>query len=365
LIFYQFCLFYLYDSKKNIIFANVIELDKHLELLLLSNDCVIVPGLGGFVAHHIDACYDEEEELMLPPRRALGFNPQLAINDSLLVQSYIEAYDISYPEALRRIEGEVEELKQEIVQNECFEMNGIGTFSLNEEGHYEFEPCEAGLLTPSLYGLGCLNIPLLAETKVEGEETEKHKVNNVIEKVIAVAVAVVCFFLISSPVSNSYVIEAPQQSAVFNMSSENDTDMTMRVVASVDSTLSSHQDSVKKMSIPLDSTTVKSTTETNEVNSQPVLKQKPSHSYVIVLASEITRRNANAYVERLQQKGFDEARMSICNKMVRVVYGSYTTAEEAREALRSLRTTSSVFKEGWVHKQKEDTHYEESSMSQV
>ena len=108
-------------SKKNSTFANVIELGRHIEILLLSNDCVIVPDLGGFMAHHIEAHYDDEERVFLPPQRTLGFNPQLKLNDSLLAQSYIEAYDISYPEALRRIEEEVSELKQ----------------SLSNEGYYE------------------------------------------------------------------------------------------------------------------------------------------------------------------------------------------------------------------------------------
>ena len=45
------------------------------------------------MAHNISARYEEQEHLFLPPLRTLGFNPQLNINDSLLVQSYIEAYD--------------------------------------------------------------------------------------------------------------------------------------------------------------------------------------------------------------------------------------------------------------------------------
>ena len=75
----------------------MIEIDRHIEILLLSNDCVIVPGLGGFMTHHIQARYDADDQMFLPPLRTLGFNPQLTMNDSLLVQSYIEAYDISYP----------------------------------------------------------------------------------------------------------------------------------------------------------------------------------------------------------------------------------------------------------------------------
>ena len=85
-------------------FASVIKLDRHIEILLLENDCVIVPGLGGFVAHHVSARYDEQDGLFLPPYRTLGFNAQLRMNDSLLVQSYVDAYELSYPEALAQIE---------------------------------------------------------------------------------------------------------------------------------------------------------------------------------------------------------------------------------------------------------------------
>ena len=38
-------------------FCNMIELSKHIEVLLLENDCVIVPGLGGFIAHKRQAAY--------------------------------------------------------------------------------------------------------------------------------------------------------------------------------------------------------------------------------------------------------------------------------------------------------------------
>lgn len=33
-------------------FVLMIELAQHIEVLLLENDCVIVPGFGGFVAYY-------------------------------------------------------------------------------------------------------------------------------------------------------------------------------------------------------------------------------------------------------------------------------------------------------------------------
>ena len=93
------------------------------------------------------------------------------MNDSLLALSYVEAYDISYPEALNRIADEVTEMRQTLENSGKFELNDIGTIILNEDGNYTFEPCEAGILTPELYGLGGLNMLPLAQ--ISAEEVQK------------------------------------------------------------------------------------------------------------------------------------------------------------------------------------------------
>ena len=62
----------------------MIELAQHIETLLLENDCVIVPGFGGFVAHYSPATRVKEENIFLPPTRIIGFNPQLKLNDGVL-----------------------------------------------------------------------------------------------------------------------------------------------------------------------------------------------------------------------------------------------------------------------------------------
>ena len=146
-------------------FAVVIELQRHIEILLLDNDCVIVPDFGGFVAHQVASRYDQNDHMLLPPMRTLGFNPQLRINDSLLVQSYINELDISYPEALRRIESEVNEMKQVLNEEGFYTLEDIGTLHVNSDGNIEFEPCEAGILSPEYYGLNACHFPTLQEAR--------------------------------------------------------------------------------------------------------------------------------------------------------------------------------------------------------
>ena len=84
-------------KRKMYYFCNMIELSKHIEVLLLENDCVIVPGLGGFIAHKRQAAYSIQKGEFMPPLRTIGFNPQLIMNDGLLVQSYMQAFNTDFP----------------------------------------------------------------------------------------------------------------------------------------------------------------------------------------------------------------------------------------------------------------------------
>lgn len=45
----------------------MLTLAKHIETLLVKHNCVVIPGLGGFVTQHQDAYYNEEEGCFYPP----------------------------------------------------------------------------------------------------------------------------------------------------------------------------------------------------------------------------------------------------------------------------------------------------------
>lgn len=139
----------------------------------MSNDCVIVPGFGGFMAHHIEAYYDEENRLFYPPQRTLGFNQQLTMNDSLLAQSIVEECDMSYPEAINAIEEKVAEMKQVIESKSRLVFNGLGTISIGENGKYDFTPCKTGILTPTLFALDSFEIK--NQKRAQAKRRKRHE----------------------------------------------------------------------------------------------------------------------------------------------------------------------------------------------
>ena len=131
----------------------MIELARHIEILLLENDCVIIPDFGGFIAHYQPARYIKEENLYLPPVRTIGFNPQLTINDGLLVQSYMQAHHTDFPDATRMIEEEVAGLKETTIPKWMCRNAWHRVLHYNIHSTYEFHPNEDGALSPTLYGL--------------------------------------------------------------------------------------------------------------------------------------------------------------------------------------------------------------------
>ena len=136
----------------------MIELAQHIETLLLENDCVIVPGFGGFVAHYSPATRVKEENIFLPPTRTIGFNPQLKLNDGVLVQSYMSAYDTSFADASRIVEKEVNEFIGLLHEEGKAHLDNIGEIHYNIYGNYEFVPYDYKITTPSLYGLDSFEI---------------------------------------------------------------------------------------------------------------------------------------------------------------------------------------------------------------
>ena len=202
----------------------MIELSRHIEMLLLENDCVVVPDFGGFIAHYQPARYVEKEGIFLPPLRTVGFNPQLTMNDGMLTQSYMQAYHTDFPDAARKISIKVEEIQEKLYNEGKITLQGIGDLYYNIRGEYEFHPQDGGILSPSLYALDSLKMPLLAEmdmveevvpaVMVEEEPTytlpvqpkKEIRLNpRWLSNAVAVAVAAVLFFFLSVPVENTYV----------------------------------------------------------------------------------------------------------------------------------------------------------------
>ncbi len=94
--------------------------------LLYEQDKVTVPGLGGFVKVYQPAVVDHVQEQIFPPTEEVKFNPNLAMDDGLLVRKLVEKLHLTVEEAEQEVRDFVKELKEAADRREIIVLPGIG-----------------------------------------------------------------------------------------------------------------------------------------------------------------------------------------------------------------------------------------------
>ena len=371
----------------------MIELAKHIEVLLLENDCVIVPGLGGFIAHYRSCVYNEDTGEFCPPARTIGFNPQLVMNDGLLVQSYMQAYNTDFPDATRKIEKLVQKQKEDIYRYGHIYLNNVGTLYYNMNGVYEPEPEANGFFTPSLYGLQGFTFPKLSPENVPQEKplveyamprTVKTSTRRSSfhyrrwsKNIVAIAAAILLFFLFSIPVENTYLDDAEYASlgstGLFDAIKNHSMASSIITVSPSVQQQEKKQKTVKKQSVKNNINTLKPVAVKIEKVAapsakpaahvvkdvkQPVEKKTPvankvpqkattkADSYIIV-ASLATNSDAMQVVKQMQQKGYKEAQILESDGRFRVAINRYTNQTDAYKQIKELKKNAD-FASAWV-----------------
>ncbi len=379
----------------------MIELAQHIEALLLENDCVIVPGLGGFITHYNPASMIEKEKLFLPPIRVIGFNAQLKMNDGLLVQSYMAVYGTNFPDANRMVESQVKNLIATLHENGKADLPNIGELRYSIHSAYDFQPYDDKITTPYLYGLDTFE--MLQWSELEKSQSGKTALRSLtpvykeqrirlnpiyLSTAAAVVAAIVLSFFFSAPIQNTEVIEEnyarilpneifeklEKQSlaitpVVVNMpgNKQNEpnglneakaknkaiTPVTARGVKVVKTTTSTQKDNnhptgiSESQSYPEktnDSENKQNTKASAERNLSDIYSNKTFH---VIIASVGTERDAKAIAERLVAKGYKGARAIIGGGKMRVSIESFTTESKAYQALAKIRTNDD-YKNAWV-----------------
>ena len=116
------------------------NLFKHIEYLLLRNDCVIVPGFGAFIATNLPARIDYEKGEILPPVRQVMFNQAVSMEDGLLANSYVRKSGVSFDDARQIIAREVGILKSFLAEKRVIQVGNLGSLLLGQEDNVIFKP---------------------------------------------------------------------------------------------------------------------------------------------------------------------------------------------------------------------------------
>ena len=368
------------------------KLAQHIELLLRDNDCVILPGFGGFIAHDVPAYYVSEEGLYYPPSRSISFNAAIKMNDGLLAQSYMKSYQVDYARANYMIDVTIEQLTDTLDETGSVTLPHIGTITQDIHQSLQFIPDTAGVVSPAHFGLGSFIIKELSQLyrttdisrKSEAIITHTAKTINlhinkeVLHRVISTAAIFLLLLMIALPTGNyrptdiaslhlTEIIAAPQiqlpeatstattiDGIIKNTDAEQ-TDATSPIVkvnnsATVtkdENTIATEKNIYTESEIETDTSVVETPTPTTEVPQSIAVEIKPEKTYHIIVASLPNHRGADETLAQYINQCYTEASLVERDDRVRISLVQFINKDEANEYLKTLRQNDK-FQNAWL-----------------
>ena len=157
------------------------------------------------------------------------------------------------------------------------------------------------------------------------------------KSVLAVFIAIITFFAWSSPINNNNKIIQ-----MGNM----DNGIIHNLIKNSYNNITKENIQLKKESkADINSKNISNKSVQAPEELKPVKQDK---YFCIVLASRVTKKNADAFVTKLTTKGYEASTLIEDNKSIKVVYGKYKTRNDAYNALNDLRGNE-FFYDAWVY----------------
>lgn len=135
------------------------RLEVYISGLLYRYQCVTVPGFGAFLTESRSARIDETTNTFYPPQKTISFNFHLKNNDGLLANHLAKAKNLDYDAVVRHIENEVLRWKNSLQNGESISLKNIGRLYLNTENNLVFENTETTNYLTDAFGLSSLVSP--------------------------------------------------------------------------------------------------------------------------------------------------------------------------------------------------------------
>jgi len=358
---------------------------QHLENLLPEHDCVVVPGLGGFVQNEVQARIQPGARLFYPASKEIGFNHRLKFNDGLLAQSYQETNGLSFDEANAEIQKAVQEIQEKLNAGKFIRLGRTGSLFMIEK-QLIFRPDHHNHFYPEAYGLTPFTFPLLNKPVVPVEtvtvpsfETEtvvpKEKIraiaepktksskdefihirfnrNRVRQLVAGVAVFLV-LILISKPAGkptgnqeagmmHNY-LSAPSRSVPIALKNDSAPIATLSVK---NSTIT---DSETRKAVPTPGI------QKNTMSQAPATVSKAvAHTYYIIVSAFIKKTNAQRWINENEGETFlKDAGIVVGDGHARVFIKSCQDPDEASKFLSEFTSSHSEHASAWIYSSKND-----------
>lgn len=344
------------------------NLEKHISELLFEHDCVIVPDFGGFVCNYSSANIHSSKHQFHPPFKKISFNRNLKNNDGLLANQVAQSEKISYSDSNRVISEFVVRLNKELSADKCFDLKSIGTFYLGQENTLLFEQNDAVNYLPESLGLSAFYSPAIKREPLAKKIEQKFKDKIIVpskenkDKVVAkrrIPIARYIAVAASVLIIASLVLISIQTNFLKNTSFANLNPFAEKPLAlyrpnnpdefpditkdNVSNLLASNRnDTTRYLNIMINGNipiVVSLQDDKTAVAKTQTIKHKSSGHFHIIGGAFAIPENAEKFVAKLKKFGYDA--VIIDKKLDMVSYGSFSTREEAIEAITKIRAVQS------------------------
>ena len=109
------------------------DFGKYIRELLMIHDCVILPGLGGFIANYKPAEIHPGQGTIHPPSKQILFNRQLVHNDGLLFAHVSKQSGYGYRDVQAMAENYIKGIIRDVTKGTKFTIEDIGYFFQDRE----------------------------------------------------------------------------------------------------------------------------------------------------------------------------------------------------------------------------------------
>ncbi len=318
---------------------------KYISELLYRYECVILPGFGAFLTRRQPAEIQESTHSFFPPQKLISFNSQLKNNDGLLANYIASSENISYTDAVAKIQRYVLYLNEKMAQGQRLELENIGAFFTSVEDTLQFEPLQEVNYLTEAFGLHTFVSPTIKrEIKVK-REAYKEEVE-ALEEVTPLA------FTPEKRRERPYLQYAATAAIIlgiggfFGLKQISDNTISYnnqewkKANAEIENRI---QEATFEISNPLPAITLNLTKEESTKTAESKNESEVvTGKYHVVAGAFRIASNADKKVRKLKAKGFD-ARLIGVNKygLHQVVYQSYSDRIEALQALRKIKREES------------------------
>ncbi|MEN8794197.1 MAG: SPOR domain-containing protein [Flavobacteriales bacterium] len=356
------------------------KIDKHIEELLHSHDCVIVPDFGGFITSKQSAYYNKFTSVFHPATKKTLFNKHLVFNDGLLAAKVAEKQELSIEEATQLLIQFKDDCYLKLNEDGRVEVEKVGVLFFDKEKNIQFRQSSTNFLNES-FGLSQLKIEktpekALLKTAIQLEEVErvtvvkkdrkpekvvittaskeprkKRRVANLVP-LLMVPVLAGCFFVMNKHnafdqknLNLATLNPFSQNSVTYYQPRENKIDLSVLDTITI----------IKKelVQTPLaDNIVVENSVAYNKelIDSTYVEPKKIINNgeYHLIIGCFSVKDNAEKLVQKWSDKGYESKIVDKKGRLYRVSVQSFNSRKEAKETLSKIKST--YFKSIWVLK---------------